>query len=105
MAYIVDLTLVMQILFCRVSQDNLKISRTLVKRVWGLYESSDLKGYIHSEIARYVRDCGVLNIARPDAAMDKIVDLINETRISSEQLIQLEDSIRVFAPSPDDEEW
>jgi len=78
--------------------------RFCLQSLCGLSEVCDLKGYIHSGITRYVWDGDVFNIARRDTTMDKIVDLINEARISSEELIQLENKIRGFVPPPD-EPW
>jgi hypothetical protein len=105
MAYIIDLTLVMQNLFWLVAGDKHTVSRRLVKLAFRSYNESAMKAGAHHEIAEYVQGASVFDRADRDGALDKIVELINKHRIDSAEMFRLKDRIRDVENSGQDEAW
>jgi len=102
MAYIVDLTLIMQTLFLLIPDNSTLISRRLVKFAFKVYDES-LKDRVHTPIAKYVDGTNVTNRGDRDNALEKIEELIKLSCISSEEMLKLREQIvKLDAP---DELW
>ncbi len=105
MAYIVDLTLVMQNIFWLAVIDRRPITRRLIKLGFKSYEESSEKIRVHSDISEYVRQAGIFDRANRDNAVDKIVELIGRNRIESAEMRSLQGGIGEIDLSGDDEPW
>ena len=105
MAYIVDLTLIMQNLFWLAVIDRRPISRRLIKLAFKAYEESSEKTQVHADISEYVRQAGVIDRANRDSVLDKIVELIGRNRIESAEMRLLNGRIGEIDFSGDDEPW
>jgi hypothetical protein len=89
MAYIIDLTLIMQNLFWLAVIVRCPISVRLIKLALKSYRESLEKARVHSDISEYVRQAGVLDRAKRDTMLDKIVELIKRNRIESAEMDSL----------------
>jgi hypothetical protein len=106
MAYIVDLTFVMQNVFWLVAIYRVPVSRRLVKLAFVAYKDSILKAVVHEDIKKHVEGQTVLDRLRRDSALDKIVELLNRNRIDTEEMFKLEGNIgNVDVSGKDDESW
>jgi hypothetical protein len=107
MAYIVDLTLIMQNLFWLAVTVRRPITVRLIKFVFKWYRESPEKVRVHSDISEYVRQAGVFDRAKRDNVLDKIVELIGGNRIESAEMHMhsLNGHIREIDFSGDDESW
>lgn len=106
MAYIIDLTLVMQNLFWLVAIYRVPVSRRLVKLAAKAYQESIVKAEVHFEIQEHVRKETVINRVQRDSALGKIVDLIYRFRIDTEEMFRLKGEIGTIDISgQDDEQW
>ena len=89
MAYIIDLTLIMQNLFWLAVIVQRPISVRLIKLALRSYRESPEKARVHSDISEYVGQAGVLDRAKRDTVLDKIVELIKRNRIESAEMHSL----------------
>jgi hypothetical protein len=105
MAYIIDLTLIMQNLFWLAVIDRHPISRRLIKLAFKAYEDSPGKAQVHADIGQYVSQAGVFDRANRDRVLDKIVELIERNRIESAEMHSLNGRIGEIDFSGDDEPW
>jgi len=106
MAYIIDLTLVMQNLFWLVAIYRVPVSRRLVKLAAKAYEESEIRTQVHFEIEKHVEGAKVLDRVHRDGALGKIVELIDLYRIDTAEMFELKDKIGVFdITGKDDEPW
>lgn len=106
MAYIVDLTLIMQNVFWLVTISRTPVSRRLVKLAYIGYKESIMKTNVHEDIKKHVKEQNVFDRLRRDSALDKIVELLNENRIDTEEMFSLQGSIgNVKFSGQDDESW
>jgi tRNA C32,U32 (ribose-2'-O)-methylase TrmJ len=105
MAYIVDLTLIMQNLFWLAVIDRRAINRRLIKFAFKAYEESREKAQVHSDISDFVKQAGIFDRASRDNVLDKIVELIGRNRIESAEMRSLESRIGDVDFSGDDEAW
>jgi hypothetical protein len=105
MAYIVDLTLIMQNLFWLAVIDRRAINRRLIKFAFKAYEESREKAQVHSDISDFVKQAGVFDRGSRDNVLDKIVELIGRNRIESAEMRSLESRIGDVDFSGDDEAW
>jgi len=106
MAYIVDLTLIMQNVFWLVSIYHVPVSRRLVKLAYIAYKESIVKTDVHEDIKKHVEGQNVFDRLRRDDALDKIVDLLNIYRINTEEMFRLRGDLgNVELSGKDDESW
>lgn len=106
MAYIIDLTLVMQNLFWLVAIYRVPVSRRLVKLAAKAYQESTVKAEVHFEVQEHVSKETVVNRVQRDSALGKIVELINHFRIDTEEMFRLRGDIGTIDVSgQDDEQW
>ena len=101
MAYIVDLTILMQIIFGLVMNAQLRLSRRLIKLAFTTYSESRERVQVHSEIEEHVKHAGR---ADRDAALAKILQLIENYRMNSEDMEALQSRMVGFA-NTEDEPW
>jgi len=104
MAYIVDLTLIMQNLFLLAIIDHHPVNRRLIKLAFKAYKESPVKDSVHNEIREYVKRTGVVDRVNRDGALDKIVELIERNRIESAEMRSLRGRIGEI-DSLEDEPW
>jgi metallophosphoesterase superfamily enzyme len=106
MAYIVDLTLVMQNIFWLVAIFRVPVSRRLVKLAYVAYKESIVRSDVHEGIKQHVQGQGVLDRLHRDSALDKIVELLHENRIDTAEMFGLKDEMgAVNFSAKDDESW
>jgi len=105
MAYIIDLTLVMQNLFWLSVVDERPMSRRLIKLALKAYNESPQKTRIHNAIVDYVKQAGVFERAGRDGVLEKIEELINSHRIESAEMHSLRNRISDYDLSAEDEPW
>ena len=101
MAYIVDLTIVTQMIFGLVVNAQLRLSRRLIKLAFTTYSESWERVRVHSEIEEHVKRAGR---ADRDAALAKILQLIENYRMKSEDMEELQSKMAGFA-NVEDEPW
>jgi len=106
MAYIIDLTLIMQNVFWLVTIYHTPVSRRLVKLAYVAYKESIAKTDVHEDIKKHVEGQNVFDRLRRDNALDKIVELLSRNRIDTEEMFKLRGSIgNVRFSRQDDESW
>ena len=109
MAYIVDLTLVMQNLFWLVMITPRPVSRRLIKLAYMAYNKSEAKTEVHNKISKFVKDANLMTRVRRDNVLDEIIKVINDQRISSAEMFTLEARLRGVdisaVPGTEDESW
>jgi hypothetical protein len=104
MAYIVDMTLIMQNIFWLIPDNSTLISRRVIKLAFMAYKESTVKAQIHSQIANFVERRNIIDRGNWDAALNKIVELINSSLISSSEMLVLKEKFKGFDISLD-EPW
>jgi len=104
MAYIVDLTLVMQNLFWLTGGQHVA-SRRLIKLSFKAYYESETKARAHGMIAKLVKEKNLFAPGARDAIVEKIVETINRHRIDPMEMIRLKDRLGPYDPSAPDEPW
>lgn len=105
MAYVVDLTLIMQNIFWLMITNDLLVTRRLVKLAFKAYDDSEAKAYVHVKIGQYVKGANIRDHANRDKALDVIIELINYHRIDSTEMFKLKGRIGIFDGTAEDEEW
>jgi len=106
MAYIVDLTLVMQNVFWLVAIYHVPVSRRLLKLAFMAYKDSIVMSGVHEEIRRHVEGQRVRDRLHRDSALNKIVELLNRNRINTAEMFGLKEDIgNVDFSGKDDESW
>jgi len=102
MAYIVDLTLIMEIIFGVVTIANHVLSRRLIKLAYKAYKDSNTKAQVHREINNHVKDAHRVD---REAAVNKIVELIRNGCLQTlEMRQQLAENVRNIE-NPENELW
>ncbi|EDR01832.1 uncharacterized protein LACBIDRAFT_332854 [Laccaria bicolor S238N-H82] len=101
MAYIVDFTIIMQIIFGLVVNARLRLSRRLIKLVFKAYSISDERSKVHKEIKEHVKLAGRFD---QDAALAKIIQLIKEYQMKPEIMEELQSAAKAFENN-EDEDW
>ncbi|KIK01796.1 hypothetical protein K443DRAFT_6595 [Laccaria amethystina LaAM-08-1] len=101
MAYIVDFTIIMQIIFGLVVNARLRLSRRLIKLVFKAYSISEERTKVHEEIKEHVKLVGRFN---RDAALVKIIELIKEYQLKPESMEELQSAVEMFENN-EDEDW
>jgi|ERR1700733_3195982 hypothetical protein len=105
MAYIVDLTLVMQNLFWLAVVDHHPITRHLIKLAFKAYQESPVKAQVHNAISDYVKEAGLFERAGRDGVLAKIEELIDRNRIESAEMHVLKSRMGDIEFIGDDEPW
>ena len=106
MAYIIDLTLIMQNLFWLMAIYHVPVSRRLVKFASLAYNDSEVRAQVHFEVEQYVQGANAFDRAHRDGAIGQIEDLLNRYRIDTAEMFKLKDAIRKFTiPGEEDEPW
>ncbi|KIJ99117.1 hypothetical protein K443DRAFT_8630 [Laccaria amethystina LaAM-08-1] len=101
MAYIVDFTIIMQVIFGLVMNARLRLSRRLIKLAFKAYSISEERSRVHKEIKEHVKLAGRFD---RDAALVKIVQLIKEYQMKPESMEELQSAVKVFENN-EDEDW
>ena len=101
MAYIVDFTIIMQVIFGLVVRSCLHVSRRLIKLVFKAYSLSEEKSKVHKEIKKHVKVAGRFD---RDAALAKITQLLREYQMNPESMDKLQSTVKMFENN-DDEDW
>jgi hypothetical protein len=106
MAYIVDLTLIMQNIFWLVAIHRVPVSRRLVKFAYVAYKESIVMSDVHEEIKKHVKGQTVIDRLHRDSALGKIIELLNGNRIDTEEMFKLKGGIdKIHFSKNDDESW
>jgi hypothetical protein len=108
MAYIVDLTLILQNLFWLTTQDEIQtpLTRRLIKLAFQGYNKSIPKAIIHTEISRHVKETNIFQKVDRDITLLKVKELINRYRIEKEEMLKLKDEFGLINSSVAiDEPW
>ena len=100
-AYIVDFTIIMQVIFDLVLHARLHLSRRLIKLTLNAYSISEEKCKVHKEIKDHVKLAGRVD---RDAALAKIIQLIKEYQMNLESMDKLQSSVKMFENN-EDEDW
>lgn len=101
MAYIIDLTLVMQILFW-IADGQHAISRRLIKLAFKAYSDSPVKGKVHNMVAAHAKYITLLSPGGPDATLEEIENIIHQCTINPEEMRR---KMPPFDPGSQDEPW
>jgi hypothetical protein len=96
MAYIVDLTLMMEHIFCLAQGKNSIISRRLINLAYRTYNESGHQLRAHVMIADHVKDINLVSRGAQDTTIDKIVEIISLSPITSAELPRLKASLQSF---------
>ena len=100
MAYIVDFTIIMQVIFGLVVHARLHLSCRLIKLAFKTYSNSEERGQVHKEIKDHVERAGLL---KRDAALAKIIELIKEYQMKPESM-ELQSAVKTFE-NDEAEDW
>jgi len=101
MAYIVDFTIIMQVIFGLVVNARLRLSRRLIKLVFKVYSNSEERSKVHMEIKEHVKLAGRFD---RDAALAKIIQLIKDCQMKPESMEELQSAVKTFKNN-EDEGW
>ena len=101
-AYIVDFTIIMQVIFDLVLHGaRLHLSRRLIKLTLNAYSISEEKCKVHKEIKDHVKLAGRFG---RDTILAKIAQLIKEYQMNFESTEQLRWAVEMFKNN-EDEDW
>lgn len=87
MAYIVDFTTIMQVIFGLVVNAQLRLSRRLIKLAFATSNNSVERVQVHNEIRDHVKSAGRAN---RDAALAKTLQLIKDHQMKTEDMDKLQ---------------
>lgn len=104
MAYIIDLTLVMQNIFW-LAEGKHPTSRRMIKLAFKAYYESTVRANVHDSIAEYVKQANIYTPGARDLTLDKLVEIINRYKIDSTEMWGLRGDIPSFDASGPDELW
>ena len=82
MAYIVDFTIVMQVIFGLVANARMRLSRRLIKLAFAAYKSSLERIQVHNEIRDHAKTDG-------DAALETMLELIENCQMRADDMDKL----------------
>jgi len=106
MAYIVDLTLIMQNVFWLITTYRVPVSRRLVKVTYIAYEKSIVMSDVHDAIKEHVKGQTVIDRLHRDSALGKVVELLNGNRMDTEVMFKLKGGVgEIHFSENDDESW
>ena len=101
MAYIVDFTIIMQIIFGLMVNARLRLSRRLIKLAFKTYSDSEGMSKVHKEIKEHVKKAARFG---RDAALEKIIQLIKDYQWKPESMEELQSAMKTFKNN-EDEDW
>jgi hypothetical protein len=104
MAYIIDLTLVMQIIFC-LADGKYPTSRRLIKAAVKSYVDSNFKETMHNKVRNHVKEAKVYMSKTRDTTLEKIIDLVNSYPMNPDQMSALTGGISWPSTPAQDEPW
>jgi hypothetical protein len=106
MAYIVDLTLIMQNVFWLVAIYRVPVSCRLVKLAYTAYKNSIVRSDVHEGIKEHVEGQSVLDRLHRDSTLRKIVELLDANCIDTAEMFGLKGDIgSVDFSGKDNESW
>ena len=101
MVYIVDFTIIMQVIFGLMVNTQLHLSRCLIKLVVKVYSISEERSEVHKEIKEHVKLAGHFG---QNAAPVKIIQLIKEYQMKLESMDELQGAVKMFENN-ENENW
>ena len=101
MAYIVDFTIIMQVIFGLVVNARLRLSRRLIKLAFATYNNSLERIQVHTGIRDHVKLAGRTD---RDAALAEMLRLIKNYQMKNEDMDKLQLAMEVFN-NVEDESW
>ena len=101
MAYIVDFTIIMQVIFGFVVHARLHLSRRLMNLALKTYSNSEVRSNVHKDIMDHVKRAGLL---KRDAALAKIIELTKEYEMKTESMEELQSVVKTFE-NDEAEDW
>ena len=101
MAYIVDFTIIMQIIFGLMVNARLRLSRRLIKLAFKTYSDSEGMSKVHKEIKEHVKKAARFG---RDAALEKTIQLIKDYQLKPESMEELQSAMKTFKNN-EDEDW
>lgn len=105
-AYIVDLTLVMQHMFCLMQEEDSVASRRIIKLAFKAYNESDLKSIAHNMISEHVSSINAIRPGAKDTTIEKIIEIIGLFRMDPAELSDMQSRIgNVSNRGRADEPW
>ena len=106
MAYIVDLTLIMQNVFWFSAIYGVPVTRRLVKLAYVAYEESTVMPNVHQDIKEFVDRQTFLARLQRDDALSKIIDVLTRNCIDTKEMFRLEPDAKVIdSLQKGDEPW
>ena len=87
MAYIVDFTIIMLVIFRLVVNAKLRLSRRLINLAFTTYDNSIKRRQVHKEIRDHLKEAGH---ADRDAALAKMLELIKNYQMNTEDMDKLQ---------------
>jgi len=101
MAYIVDFTIIMQVIFGLVINARLPLSRRLIKLAFATYSKSRERIQVHNGIKDHVKLAGRTD---RDAALAEMLRLIKNYQMKTEDMEELQHTMKGFN-NVEDEPW
>ena len=101
MAYIIDFTIIMQVIFGLLVNAHLRPSHCLIKLAFKMHSNSEKWRKVHKEIKDHVKLAGQFD---QDAALAKIIQLIKEYQMKPESMEELQSAVKMFKNNQD-EDW
>jgi len=101
MAYIVDFTIIMQVIFGLVVNTRLRLSRRLIKLAFATYSNSRERIQVHNAIRDHVKLAGRTD---RDAALAEMLRLIKNYQMGTEDMDKLQLAMEKF-DDIEDEPW
>ncbi|KAG8749004.1 hypothetical protein FRC14_001769 [Serendipita sp. 396] len=107
MAYIIDLTLVMQNIFwlADAADGTHPTSRRLIKLAFRAYSESDTNGKVHVLIQEHVKQAKSFIPGGQDATLEAIEDIIRQCTFTPDEMIKWRQELPPFGPGKKDEPW
>lgn len=102
MAYIVVLTIIMQIVFAITTSTESVVSRHLIKVALRTFIDSPQRLHVHSSINQHFQSLGAF--LDRDAAVQKITELVESNHISTKDMAEIKTVMKNF-DIKDDEPW
>ena len=102
MAYIVDFTIIMQIIFGLVVNAQLRLTRRLIKLAFATYSNSVERRQVHNDIRDHVKLAGRTD---RDAALAEMLRLIMNYQMNTEDMDKLQFTMEDGFDNVEDEPW
>ena len=102
MAYIVDFTIIMQVIFGLVVNARLRLTRRLIKLAFATYNSSVERRQVHNEIRDHVKLAGRTD---RDAALAEMLRLVKKYQMKTVDMDKLHFMMEEGFDNVEDEPW